>query len=95
MECHLSKCWGFVSSHSTNITAAAVVLCLYDKRNAIWTIPTVLLVCFSRVYLVDHFPLDVIGGMLLGIFVGLIVWVGFKFFQNRSKNIELSKKGLI
>lgn len=34
-SCAASKCWGFVSSHCTNVAAVAVVLCLYNKRNAI------------------------------------------------------------
>ena len=78
MECSHSYCWGFVSSHATNITAAAIILCLYDRRNVIWAIPVTLLVCFSRIYLIDHFPLDVIGGMALGTIVGFLLWGLFK-----------------
>jgi len=76
--CASSHCWGFVSSHSTNITAAALVLCLYDRRNTYWALPVVALVCFSRIYLIDHFPLDVLGGMALGSIVGLCVWLLFR-----------------
>ncbi len=76
-DCQLSSCWGFVSSHATNITGAAVVLCLYDRRNVIWTLPCVLLVSFSRIYVIDHYPLDVFGGMVLGAFVGTIIWLIF------------------
>lgn len=84
VTCSVSKCWGFVSSHSTNITAATLVLCLYDRRNAYWALPAVLLVCFSRIYLIDHFPLDVLGGMALGAIVGLCVWMFYRseFFES-------------
>lgn len=88
MDCHLSHCWGFVSSHATNITAAAVVLCLYDRRNIYWTFPVVLLVCFSRVYLIDHFPLDVLGGMFLGATVALLMW---RLFQARLVQTQVAK----
>lgn len=74
LSCELPKCWGFISSHSTNITAAAVFLILYDRRNAHWAVPVVFLVCFSRIYLIDHFPLDVMGGMIVGAIVGYLLW---------------------
>ncbi len=91
VECHLSHCWGFVSSHATNITAAAFILSLYDRRNIYWTLPVVIFVCFSRIYLIDHFPLDVLGGMLLGAGVACLVWVGFqsRFVQNQVSKIRL------
>lgn len=76
--CDVSRCWGFVSSHSTNITAAAVFLCLYDKRNAYWAVPSVCFVCFSRIYLIDHFALDVLGGMAIGTVIGILIYVFFK-----------------
>ncbi len=75
LDCSLSNCWGFVSSHSTNITAAAIFLCLFYKKNIYWALPIVVLVCFSRIYLIDHYPLDVLGGMILGAFIGTIVWL--------------------
>lgn len=80
VACSSSKCWGFVSSHSANITAAAVIICLYDKRNVYWALPVVLFVCFSRIYLIDHFPLDVLGGMVLGSFLSFALW---RFYQTQ------------
>lgn len=72
--CDTSKCWGFVSSHSSNVAAAATFLCLYDRRNIYWTLPVVLLVGFSRIYLIDHFPLDVLGGFVVGSAIGFLVF---------------------
>jgi undecaprenyl-diphosphatase len=89
LDCSMSPCWGFVSSHATNITAAAVVLCLYDKRNLKWTWPVVLIVCFSRFYLCDHFPLDVLCGMTLGGCIGFFIFVTWKLFREWSRNSQL------
>jgi membrane-associated phospholipid phosphatase len=72
--CTQPYCWGFVSSHSTNVTAAMTVLCLYNRRYLVFAVPIVFLVSTSRVYLQDHYFLDVLGGVGLGFFIGLAVW---------------------
>ncbi|HEX7673560.1 MAG TPA: phosphatase PAP2 family protein [Bdellovibrio sp.] len=91
--CTMSKCWGFVSSHCTNVAAVAVVLCLYNKRNAIWTIPSVILVAISRIYLIDHYPLDVIGGVILGILIGIAIYIGYLQYRVlKQKPIEVKAK---
>jgi membrane-associated phospholipid phosphatase len=83
LDCHMNACWGFVSSHATNVFSVAVFLTLYDRRNAVWAIPVAATVAFSRIYLVDHFPLDVIGGAIIGALIGLLVWLIFRFFISR------------
>lgn len=90
--CNVGKCWGFVSSHATNISAVAVFLCLYDRRNIYWAFPVVTLVCFSRIYLIDHFPLDVIGGMVLGAGVGVFIWFIFKTEFAQKHIFRLSER---
>lgn len=72
--CTDPKCWGFVSSHTTNIMAFVTLFCLLDRRNLIWGIPVVGAVSVSRLYLLDHYPLDVIGGLILGLLIGVGVW---------------------
>lgn len=72
--CFDSGCWGFVSSHATNMFAMTTVLACYDCRTLFFTGPITMLVCISRIYLLDHFPLDIIGGTLLGVGLGLAVW---------------------
>jgi undecaprenyl-diphosphatase len=79
LDCSDSACWGFVSSHATNLFSVAIFLSLYDKKNCYWTLPIAVLVSFSRIYLLDHFALDVIGGAVLGSVIGLFTWKFYSF----------------
>ena len=69
--------YGFVSSHAANFFAiAAIVSSLFSERKHL---PYVLyswatIVAYSRIYVGKHYPLDVIGGAILGIFIAKIVW---------------------
>jgi membrane-associated phospholipid phosphatase len=72
--CTEPSCWGFVSSHSTNIAALSTILCLYDRRNVFWCLPIWFLVGGSRIVLGDHFALDVLFGGFLGVVIGFIIW---------------------
>jgi len=69
--------YGFVSSHAANMFAFAVSSLLFVKKK--WA--TVLLLIFasmigySRIYLGVHYPLDVVGGAMVGASVAWLLYV--------------------
>jgi membrane-associated phospholipid phosphatase len=83
--CGINECLGTVSSYCANVTAMAVVLCVYNRKNSIWAIPLIFLVAVSRIYLASDYPLDVAVGIILGILIGLLVYSIFRQSDHVTK----------
>ena len=78
--------YGFVSSHAANFFAlAAICSSVFYERKYIpylfysWAI----LVGYSRVYVGKHYPLDILGGAILGIFIAKMIWVMAKRIKKK------------
>ena len=74
--------YGFVSSHAANTMALALLFSLI-WRNKIATVGLMLWVaanCYSRMYLGVHYPLDILGGLMVGILVAVGAFVLLKKF---------------
>ena len=68
--------YGFVSSHAANTMACALLFSLVWRKK-IATIGLMLWVamnCYSRMYLGVHYPLDIIGGLMVGALVAVAAY---------------------
>jgi undecaprenyl-diphosphatase len=76
---HCGGKYGFVSSHSSNFMTIAVFSSYLIRKRwyIILSFSITLLVMYSRIYLGVHYPGDVVGGAILGFFIGFIF---FKFY---------------
>lgn len=64
--------FSFPSGHSMSSFAAATVLMYTNIKFGIPALILAALIAFSRLYLYVHFPSDVVGGILLGVFTGCL-----------------------
>ena len=75
--------FSFPSGHVTAAAAGVTGLCLTRGRK--WVLPGViwvLLMMFSRNYLMAHYPSDVLFGMLIGVFSGFVAyWITLLIFR--------------
>lgn len=77
--------YGFVSSHAANTFALAIFLTLFFKRRwvgislFIWAI----IVSYSRIYLGVHYPFDILGGAIVGLMSGIIIYYAEHWFYSK------------
>ncbi len=63
--------YAFPSGHTTFFFALATVLYFHHKRLAYVTYVIGLAVGIARVYIGVHYPIDIVGGIVLGVLVGV------------------------
>ncbi|MEE4178555.1 MAG: phosphatase PAP2 family protein [Bacteroides sp.] len=91
------RCGGkfsFVSSHATNTFALATFMSYLLGDKLRWMVPLMFtysgLNAYSRIYLGVHYPGDVIFGALLGVLIGMFVWLLWKWV---NRLFPIRKKG--
>ena len=77
--------YGFVSSHAANFSAVAMLVSLVMRQRlvTITMFSWALVQCYSRMYLGVHYPGDIIGGLVVGMLAGWLVWLLMSWIQRR------------
>lgn len=84
--------YGFVSGHASNTVALVSIIFFTFPKLKRWfkdvLIIWAVVICYSRIYVGKHFPLDVIFGSLLGFIIAYIVFKLFfsHFVTKQRKN---------
>lgn len=84
----VSGMYGTVSAHAATIVAVAVLSCGAIRRKwftALMVVCTVV-ICYSRIYLGKHFPMDLVWGTLVGSVLGYAALRGYRrLTQSRNR----------
>ncbi len=68
---HVPHSGSFPSGHAATAFACATVLAWWDRRLAVPAFVLAAAIAWSRVYVGVHWPLDVLGGAVLGVLVAI------------------------
>lgn len=82
--------YGFVSSHAANTFALAFFLFrikMIESSNYIWLFVWAALVSYSRIYLGQHYPADVLVGALVGICSAFLVSKLYFYTQSKINHV--------
>lgn len=77
--------YGFVSSHAANSFGVAIVLGLMMRSRPVMVslMAWAVLQCYSRIYIGVHYPGDILGGTIVGLLAGWLVYSLWMVVQRR------------
>lgn len=83
----VSGYYGSVSAHAATIVALSLFAARVIRRR--WfsglMVCCTLVVCYSRIYLGKHFPMDLVWGALVGAVLGWAAWAVYRRFAPQKK----------
>ena len=77
--------YSFPSTHAVNFFAAAPVVSAVFPQTTVVCYVVAAAVSFSRIYVGDHYPFDVLGGGILGLTLGFL---GRKAFRRAERTLS-------
>ncbi len=85
--------YSFMSGHSVSGLLAGTIFFLYDKKKFWPFLVLGILMGLSRLFLLVHYPTDILAGFAFGAIMGtgvhfLSAWIGKNFYAPESKNIN-------
>lgn len=89
--------YSFPSGHTATAFCFAIILALLLRRRSVFFIVVAfaMLVAYSRVYLLQHFLIDVVGGAFIGTVVAMTAWYLFETYGKAewlSRKLEIQVK---
>ena len=77
--------FSFPSGHTFASFASATALYLHHKKLGIAAFVLATVIAFTRLYLYVHFPTDILGGIVLGVFNGWMAYKVVNAIQRRKR----------
>lgn len=68
------KDFSFPSGHAMSSFAAATALFMWNRRAGVFAILMAVVMAATRMYFYVHYPTDILAGMLIGIFLGILAY---------------------
>ena len=86
--------FGFVSAHAANAFSFATfsILLFKNSRYTAFIIPWASMVAYTRIYLGVHYPGDILGGAILGIIVGILIYKLLIIIELRVNPVNLMSR---
>lgn len=83
--------YGFPSSHATNHFALATfwywAIYLISGQKWRWLFLWAFVIGYAQIYVGKHYPIDIVGGALLGILIGTVMAKLFEHWEKRRKRM--------
>ena len=80
----------FPSDHTTVVFATSLAVYFYNKKLGILLLLFSLLIGFARIYVGVHYPIDVLGGIILGSLSAFIFYLILN--KNKKEKININKE---